>query len=242
MQIEIWSDFICPFCYIGKRRFDAALESFQERDQINVTYKSYQLDPNTPAYHGQSYVESLAKKFGSTEQAKQMTEDIQKQAKTVGMEFDFDQAKPANTLDAHRLNQLAKQEQVQEKLSELLFQAHFVDGKDIGDKEVLLNIAQDVGLDTEKVKHLLEDASVYQEEVKTDLQEATEFGISGVPYFIVNRKYAISGAQPVAAFTQALEQVWQEENQNKPLQDITADHLSGDACGADGCEVPEEEN
>jgi len=241
MQIEVWSDFVCPFCYIGKRRFDAALESFQERNQINVTYKSYQLDPKTPAYHGQDYLESLAEKFGSAEQAKQMTEDIQKQAKTVGLEFDFNQAKPTNTLDAHRLNQLAKEEQVQEQLSDLLFQAHFVDGKDIGNKEVLLNIAQDVGLDKTKAKQLLEDPSIYHDDVKTDLQEATEFGISGVPYFIVNRKYAISGAQPVAAFTRALEQVLQEENQNKPLQDLTADHLSGEACGADGCDTPEKE-
>ena len=170
-----------------------------------------------------------------------MTEDIQKQAKTVGMEFNFDQAKPANTLDAHRLNQLAKKEQVQEHLSELLFQAHFIDGKDIGNKEVLLNIAQDAGLDKTKAKQLLEDPSIYHDDVKKDLQEATEFGISGVPYFIVNRKYAISGAQPVAAFTRALEQVLQEEKQNKPLQDLTADHLSGEACGVDGCETPEKE-
>src|SRR5699024_6110848 len=120
MQIEVWSDFVCPFCYIGKRRFDAALESFQERNQINVTYKRYQLYPKTPAYHGQDYLESLAEKFGSAEQAKQMTEDIQKQAITVGLEFDFNQAKPTNTLDAHRLNQLAKEEQVQEQLSDLL--------------------------------------------------------------------------------------------------------------------------
>src|SRR5699024_7554951 len=187
------------------------------------------------------YLESLAEKFGSAEQAKQMTEDIQKQAKTVGLEFDFNQAKPTNTLDAHRLNQLAKEEQVQEQLSDLLFQAHFVDGKDIGNKEVLLNIAQDVGLDKTKAKQLLEDPSIYHDDVKTDLQEATEFGISGVPYFIVNRKYAISGAQPVAAFTRALEQVLQEENQNKSLQALIADHIAGETCGADGCNTPEKE-
>src|SRR5699024_832016 len=106
----------------------------------------------------------------------------------------------------------------------------FVDGKDIGNKEVLLNIAQDVGLDKTKAKQLLEDPSIYNEDVKTDLQEATEFGISGVPYFIVNRKYAISSAQTVADFTRALEQVLKEVNQNKPLKDLTADNLSGEAC------------
>src|SRR5699024_9205834 len=114
MQIEVWSDFVCPFCYIGKRRSDAALESFQERNQINTTYNRYQLDTKTPAEHGQDYLESLDEKFGSAEQAKQMTEDIQKQAKTVGLEIDFNQAKPNNNLDAHRLNQLAKEQQVQE--------------------------------------------------------------------------------------------------------------------------------
>lgn len=241
MQIEIWSDFVCPFCYIGKRRFDAALESFHGRDQIEVTYKSYQLDPNTPVYNGQDYLESLADKFGSKEQAKQMTQNIQEQASTVGLEFDFIQAKPTNTLTAHRLNKLAEKEKVQEKVSDFLFQAHFVDGKDIGDKAVLMNIAQDAGMNATNVEQMLEDHTAFHEDVKTDIQEAAEFGISGVPYFIINRKYAVSGAQPVAAFTQALEQVWKEENENKPLQDLTADHLSNEACGIDGCEVPEED-
>src|SRR5699024_8863073 len=126
-------------------------------------------------------------------------------------------------------------------LSDLLFQAHFVDGKDIGNKEVLLNIAQDVGLDKTKAKQLLEDPSIYNDDVKMDLQESTEFGIIGIPYFIVNLKYVISAAQHVAAYTQALEKVLKEENQNKPLQDLTADHLSGEACGADGCDTPEKE-
>src|SRR5699024_7995068 len=142
---------------------------------------------------------------------------------------------------AHRLNQLAQEEQVQEQLSDLLFQAHLVDGKDIGNKGVLLYIAQAVGLDKTEARHVLEDACICHDDVNTDLQEATEFVISGVPYFIVIRKYAIAGAQPVAAFTRALEQVLQEENQNKPLQDLTADHLSGEACGADGCDTPEKE-
>ena len=241
MHIEIWSDFICPFCYIGKKQLESALDNFSHRDDVNVTFKSYQLDPNTPEYNGKNYYENLGQKFGSIEKAKQMAANIQAQAKTVGMEFDFDHAKVANTRLAHRLNKLAEKDNMQASVSEHLFRGHFIEGKDIGDTEVLLTIAKDAGLDPAKAKQVLEDDSAYEDAVQTDLNEAQQFGITGVPYVIINRKYALSGAQPEEVFAQALEKVWIEENEQTPLQDLSTAGNSGDACGIDGCETPDKD-
>lgn len=239
MHIEIWSDFVCPFCFIGKRKFDAALESFEHQEDVTVEFKSFQLDPNTPKYHGQKYYDSLAKKFGSVEQVKQMTNNIISQAKTVGLDFDFENAKPANTFDAHRLNKYA-QEQNNNQVADALFHAHFTAGKDIGDMETLLQIAADSGLKKEVAHKMLHDPEKFKSVVETDLQEAQQFGVTGVPYFIINRKYAISGAQPEEAFKQALEQVWKEENENSPLEDLSAN--STNVCTDDVCAVPTEQD
>ncbi len=236
MKIEVWSDVVCPFCYIGKRRLEEALEKFPHKDKVEVEFKSYQLDPNTPPYTGQSYYDSMAAKFGSVEQVKQMTDNLAVQAKSVGLDFDFENAKQANTFDAHRISKFAETHGRGLGISEKLLKAHFVDGKDVGDAETLADIAAEVGLDRDDALAAFEDKQAYADEVNADIEEASQFGITGVPYFIINRKYAISGAQPVETFLGALEKVWEEENPVPVFEDLST--TDADACGPEGCEVP----
>lgn len=238
MKIEVWSDVVCPFCYIGKRRLEEALEQFPHRDQVEVEFKSYQLDPNTPPYTGASYYDSMKAKFGSVEQVKQMTDNLATQAKSVGLDFDFENAKQANTFDAHRISKFAKAHGKDAEISEKLLQAHFVDGKDVGDAETLANIAAEVGLDRDEALAAFEDKDVFSDEVNADIEEARLFGITGVPYFIINRKYAISGAQPPETFMQAIEKVWEEESVVPAFEDLSSSDT--DACGPDGCDVPKD--
>lgn len=238
MKIEVWSDVVCPFCYIGKRRLEEALEQFPHRDQVEVEFKSYQLDPNTPSYTGQSYYDSMAAKFGSVEQVKQMTDNLAVQAKSVGLDFNFADAKQANTFDAHRISKFASAHGKGLEISEKLLKAHFVDARNVGDAETLADIAVEVGLDKDEALAVFNDQDAYADEVRADIEEAGQFGITGVPYFIVNRKYAISGAQPAETFVGALEKVWEEENVVPVFEDLSSNDV--DACGPEGCEVPKD--
>lgn len=238
MKIEIWSDVVCPFCYIGKRKMEEALNDFSHKDDVTTEFKAYQLDPNAKPYSGQDFYEGMAAKFGGAEQAKQMTANIVEQAKSVGLTFHFDTMKPTNTFDAHRITKFAKAHGKDAEISEKLLHANFTESKDVGNHETLAAIAADVGLDKDDALRVLKDENAYRDEVNHDIQEAQQLGISGVPYFIFNRKYAISGAQPAEAFTQALEKVWDEENQVTPLQDLSTD--SDGECGPDGCAVPDQ--
>ena len=237
MKIEVWSDYVCPFCYIGKRKFEAALEQFAHADQVEVSYNAFELDPNSKAYDGQDYYEELAKKFGSIEQVKQMTANVKEQAAQVGLNYDFDKMKPTNTFTAHRLTKFAEKEGKGNEMTEALLHAHFIDGKDIGSLDDLADIAQAVGLDSEQAKTVITDESQFKADVEADLQAARDFQITGVPFFIFNRKYAVSGAQPQEAFLQALEQVWEEENKQSPFETIGSE--SDTVCTDDGCYVPE---
>jgi len=236
MKIEIWSDYVCPFCYIGKRKLEEALENFPHKDDVEVTYKSYELDPNAPLYDGQDYYETLAKKFGSVDQVKQMTSNVKEQANLVGLDFQFNTMKQTNTFDAHRLAKYAETKGKGNDISEKLLSAHFIESKDVGNKEELGNIAASVGLKKEDAMEVLQDEQAFRAEVENDLNEAKQFQITGVPFFIINRKYAISGAQPTETFSQALQQVWEEENAATPLQTFGSDD---DTCGPEGCDIPE---
>lgn len=238
MHIEIWSDFACPFCYIGKKRFEEALQDFSHPEDVTSEFKSYQLEPGAPKYNGQDFYESMAKKFGSVEQAKNITQNVIDQAKTVDLDFNFDHAKPTNTFNAHRLNKYAY-DKGNTNLQEKLFAAYFIDGLDIGNDQTLASLAEASGLDAEEVETVLNDETLFERNVKTDIEEASKFGVTGVPFFIINRKYAISGAQPKEAFTQALEQVWNEENQVQTITNLNKDH-SG-VCTDDHCDIPTEE-
>lgn len=237
MHIEVWSDYVCPFCYIGKRKLEEALATFPHKDDVKVEYKSYLLDPNSPPYTGQDYYETLAKKFGSVEQVKQMTANVAEQAKLVGLDYDFDTMKPTNTMTAHRLTKFAEAEGKDLAMTEALLQAHFLDGKDIGDKETLVAIAEEIGLDADAAGKAIDNEKAYKTEVEADLQEAQAFQITGVPFFIFNRKYALSGAQPTETFTQALEKIYEETKKESPFQSLDTD--SGAACDDQGnCEIP----
>jgi len=238
MKIEIWSDYTCPFCYIGKRNLETALADFHGKDQVEVEFKSYQLDPNAEKYAGQDFYESMAAKFGGVERAKQMTAGIAERAKEVGLTFHFDTMKPTNTFDAHRLNKYASQHGKDQEIAEKLLQANFTDSEDVGNLDTLANIAEDVGLDKTKALETLQDETAFRDDVNTDLHEAQQFGITGVPFFLINRKYAISGAQPVETFTQALEKVFEEEQPKPVFEDLSGESATDAACADGSCANP----
>ncbi|MGD6955953.1 DsbA family oxidoreductase [Rossellomorea aquimaris] len=235
MKIEIWSDYVCPFCYIGKRHLEEALQQFPERDQVEVAFKSFELDPDAPVDTDMSIQEILSKKYGtSLEQAKNMTDSMTKQAATVGLDFRFDSSIPTNTFDAHRLTKYAKTKGKETELTESLLQAHFTLSKHIGDKETLVGLAEQAGLDAEESQAVLEGQE-FTREVRADEEEARQIGVQGVPFFVINRKYAISGAQPSDVVLSSIQKVWEEENQPALLQPLGTD---GKSCDENGCDVP----
>lgn len=237
MKIEVWSDFVCPFCYIGKRRLEQALEEFGHQDKIDVSFKSFELQPHLPSDKNVSIHEMLAKKMNATpEQAKAMNQQVIASAATVGLDYQFDEMKQTNTLDAHRLVKYADSVGKGGELTERLLSAHFLESKFLGEDEALLDLAAEVGLNREEVSKIL-FSSDYLDAVRMDQQEGQQLGVQGVPFFVFNRKYAISGAQPHDAFVQTLKKVWEEENQSSPLQHIQAD--SAATCTDDNCELPE---
>ncbi|MFK9094812.1 DsbA family oxidoreductase [Bacillus salipaludis] len=238
MKIEVWSDYVCPFCYIGKRRLEEALDQFPHKDQVEVEFKSFELDPNSPEYSGQNIHEVLAKKYGmSIDQAKQANHGVGQQAATVGLTFNFDEMKPTNTFDAHRLAKFAKTKGKEAVLSEKLLQAYFTESKHIGDADTLAEIAEASGLDRQEVVKVLQDKTAYANDVRADQGIAQQYRIGGVPYFIINSKYAISGAQPIETFRGALEKVWEEENPAPVLQDLSTGE--GASCTDGNCVIPE---
>ncbi len=211
MKIEIWSDVMCPFCYIGKRKFELALKEFPHRDEVEIIWKSFQLDPSIQTDTNKSAYQFLAERKGiSNEQAIQMHSNVTNIAKEVGIEFNFEKAVVANSFDAHRFSHLAKQKGLQNEAEESLFKAYFTEGKNTADYNTLVQIGNEIGMDGEEVKQVLLN-NEFADEVKHDINEAEQFGISGVPFFVFNRKYAISGAQSSDVFLQTLNKVWEGE-------------------------------
>jgi predicted DsbA family dithiol-disulfide isomerase len=242
MKIEIWSDFVCPFCYIGKRRLEEALNKFPHKDQVVVEFKSFELDRNSPLYNGKSIHEVLASKYGMTiEEAKKANEGVGQQANSVGLSFNFDQMKPTNTFDAHRLAKYAKGKGKESEITEKLLFGYFTESKNLGDQGTLVDIAEAVGLDHEEVAEVLKDKSAYANDVRIDEGLAQQYGIGGVPYFILNNKYAISGAQPTETFLGALQQVWQEESSPPILKDLSFEGSEDASCTDESCAVPEKD-
>jgi predicted DsbA family dithiol-disulfide isomerase len=213
VNIDIWSDVVCPWCYVGKRRFETALDRFDHRDQVTVTWRSYQLDPttrSTPRGVDGDYVARLAAKFGGgVEQAGHMLESMTRTAAAEGLDYHFDIAKPANTFDAHRLLHLAAQRGVQGELEELLFRATFTLGQPIGDHQTLVDLAAAAGLDRDEAIWVLA-GDQYADAVEADEAQARAYGITGVPFFVIDGKYGVSGAQPAEALLGAMTQAWQE--------------------------------
>lgn len=235
MKIEVWSDYVCPFCYIGKRRLEEALESTGLGSKVEVIYKAYELDSNSPKTSDKTMQEVLATKYNmSVQEAKNMTDNVAEQANSVGLMYDFENMRPANTFDAHRLAKLAEKEQVGEKVTESLLKAYFVDAEKIGTEEVLMRIAEEAGISQERTKEML-DSDEFAGEVKADIAEARQVGVQGVPFFVINRKYAISGAQPSATFADALRKVAEEEGIQPELK-ILGNDAQG-VCTDDNCEI-----
>lgn len=208
MKIEIWSDIVCPFCYIGKRRFENALAKFDKKDQIEVIYKSFQLNPEIKTDMDKSVVQYLSESKGVTlEKAREMTEYVTQQAGIEGLDYKMDKAVVANTFRSHRLLHLALAQGLQLEMKERLLKAYFIEGKNIDDVSILTDLAKEVGI-TNAEETLSNDN--FTDEVKRDLMESKQIGIQGVPFFVFNRKYGISGAQESKVFAEAIEQSFKE--------------------------------
>ncbi len=208
MDVEIWSDIACPWCYIGKRRFEAALEQFEHRDDVNVTWRSFELDPGAPDERTGDRAERLAQKYGMTvEQAREAERQLTGVATDEGLNFRFDIARSGTTFDAHRLVHLAEAHGLQDAMKERLLQAYFTEGELMSDHDTLVRMALQVGLDEQEVRELLAGER-YADEVRADERTAGELGISAVPTFVVDRKLGASGAQPPDALLDLLRQGW----------------------------------
>ncbi|GIO87370.1 DSBA oxidoreductase [Paenibacillus faecis] len=208
MKVEIWSDYACPFCYLGKRRFEKALDLFKHKDEVEVIFRSFELDPSMSKEVQSSMQELLAAKYGmSLEEAKAANDRVAEQAEQEGLVYRFATMIPTNTFDAHRLTQYAKKQGKMAEISERLFKAYFTDSLHIGDTETLIFLAHGVGLNGEEVSDLLKSDD-YGEQVRADERLAGELGIRAVPCFVLDGKYAVTGAQPTEVFLNTLEQVW----------------------------------
>ncbi len=210
MKVQIWSDVVCPYCYIGKREFEHALAQFPHKDQVEVEWKSFELDREAPVRSADDMYDHLAKKYGRTrEQAKEMVADVVERARTVGVEYNMDKAIMGNSFDAHRLIQYAKSKGMGDAAEERLFKAHFILGEHIGDRGKLKEIAEEIGLDGNEVEVMLK-TDAFTEAVHADEYEAQQIGVRGVPFFVLDDKYAVSGAQQSEHFLGALHQAWGE--------------------------------
>jgi predicted DsbA family dithiol-disulfide isomerase len=213
MKVEIWSDVMCPFCYIGKRKFEKALAQFEHKDKVIVEWKSFQLNPNLVTDPTKNTLEHLAQSKGWTmDYTKQTTEHVSNIAKEQGLVFNFEKAVVANSFDAHRLLHLAKKYNLQNECKEQLLKAYFIDGKNTADHELLTKIGINIGLNETEITETL-NSNLYANEVNEDIYHAQQVGVKGVPFFVFGNKYAISGAQEPETFLGALNKTFLETNE-----------------------------
>ena len=233
LKVQIWSDIMCPFCYIGKRRIEEALSLFEHKDAVEIEWKSFELDATFIASPEDSLVEHLAEKYRKdSDWAQNMLDNMTQNAKSAGLDFHFEKAVLANSHNAHRLLHLAKKYHLANELEELLFKAYLTEGKDLNNLNTLSEIGIALGLEAEAVAQVLH-SDEYSKEVKQDIQEANTIGVQGVPFFVFDNKYAISGAQPATAFLQTLEKVWEEGQFDSK---VTLLNTSTDnSCDINGC-------
>ncbi len=235
MKVEIWSDILCPWCYIGKREFENALSQFKQKAKVEVIWKSFELDPSAQKdYEGDMYHLLSSKYKIPVEQARQMTGNLVARAKKAGLNYNMDIARATNSFDAHRLIHLAMKYGKQETVIERLSAAYLTEGKHIGHRETLLQIGVEAGLDAAEVAKVL-DSGDYAEEVRADEYEAQNIGVRGVPFFLIDKKYSISGAQPQDVFKEALDKIWDELYTNVK-EFVTTGEGQCDANGV--CETP----
>ncbi|MBD8033764.1 MULTISPECIES: DsbA family oxidoreductase [Solibacillus] len=234
MKIEVWSDYVCPFCYIGKKQLEIALEELGYGESIEVEYKSYLLDPTTPVDTDSLVYEELQRKYQmSLDEVKKMTANVTARAKEVGLVYNFDEMKSANTVKAHRLAKWAESEGKGKDFTERVLKAYFLEGKAIGQTDVLLSLVSEVNLSIEKARQVIENDD-YIKEVEHDIAIAQNLGVRGVPFFVIDNKYGISGAQPQDVFEQTIEKAAQELGLRKPLK-MQGD--KGAACTDDSCNI-----
>ncbi len=211
MTIDIWSDIMCPFCYIGKRKLETALQQFPHKDKINIVWHSFQLDPTIESLPGTDLYSYLAERKGQTRDwSVKVHQQLVETAKQEGLTYNFDKAVIANSFNAHRLIQLAKTKGLGDAAEERLFKAYFTEGENVSDTNTLIELGSDIGLDEAAIKHMLE-SEAFAQEVTDDIEKAKSYGISGVPFFVLNNKYGISGAQPAEIFLNSLQQAWDED-------------------------------
>lgn len=235
MKVEIWSDVMCPFCYIGKRKFENALSQFPEKEHIEIIWKSFQLAPDMVTQPDKTIHQFLAEHKGmSLEQAKGMNDHVANLAKQVGLEYDFDNAIPANSFKAHQLSHIAQEHDLQDEAEEALFKAYFTDGKNIDDIETLVQLGQTIGIDAAETRKALEN-NKYADAVREDCNEARQIGVNGVPFFVFDRKLAVSGAQDSQAFLETLARGFSEWREQNPKR--KPDIINGQSCSIeDVCE------
>lgn len=232
MKVEIWSDVMCPFCYIGKRKFENALAQFPNKDQVHLIWKSFQLSPDLKTQADKNIHQFLSEHKGiRLEQAKAMNDHVTQLAKRVGLIYNFDKAVVANSFNAHRFAHFAKQHNKQDEAEEVLFRSYFTDGKNIDDYETLIALGKQIDLDPEDLKAALENES-YADNVRADIHEAGQTGVRGVPFFLFNRRYAVSGAQEINVFLDALQKAFDEWQIANP--EIKLEVIEGQSCKTDG--------
>jgi len=230
LRVDVWSDIVCPWCYIGKRRLEAALARFEHRDSVDVVWRAFELNPDAPRVTGPggSHARRLAKKYGfSVADAEARLRQMTDVAAAEGLDFRFDGIQPGNTFDAHRVLHLAAERGVQGTVKERLLRAYMTEGEAIGEPEVIVRLAAAAGLEQDEVRAVLA-GETYARDVRADEKEAQALGVTGVPFFVFARRYAISGAQPADVHLRALEQAWREVAGAKAATE-------GAVCGPDGC-------
>ena len=235
MRIEIWSDVVCPWCYIGKRRLETAIEkSGLPADELEIVWRSYELDPSAPQEPVETVAEALGRKYGGGPEAgRGMVERVQAVAAEEGMIWRHHESLRVRTVDAHRVLHLALETggpQLQGRLKEALLAAYFEQVANVADADTLTRIAAGVGLDAERVREVLA-SDEYADAVEADIREAVALGATGVPFYVIDRKYGVPGAQPAETFVQVLERAW---NESHPQLDLVG---GGEVCGPDGCAV-----
>lgn len=234
LKVQIWSDIMCPFCYIGKRRIEEALSQFDHKEAVEIEWKSFELDATFIPSTDDNLAEHLAEKYRKdTDWAQNMLDNMTENAKTAGLDFHFEKAVLANSHNAHRLLHLAKKHNLANELKELLFKAYLTDGQDLNNLDTLNELGIEIGLEAEAIAQVLH-SDTYSKEVKQDIQQANAIGVQGVPFFVFDNKYAISGAQPATAFLQTLEKVWQEGqfDSNVTLLNTSKEN----SCDINGCD------
>jgi predicted DsbA family dithiol-disulfide isomerase len=233
MKIELWSDFACPFCYIGKTRFENALNKFKHKDQVEIEYKAYQLNPNAPKTMDTDAATAFAKGHRMTvEKAKERFKMFVEAAKGVGLTYDYDAIQMTNSFDAHRIAKWARQFDKEPEVTARFMKAYFTEGKNIAAKADLLEMVKELGLDVAKAEAVL-DSDDYADVVQQEIAESREIGVRGVPFFVLNRKYGVSGAQAEEYFTEVLETLWKEEH---PLEEIKG-ASDGPTCDDETCSI-----